>query len=301
MVMAEPSTKPSTKPSTEPCTELLPTLQPSEQQALRRAILDLEDQNFASQLADYAGRPIDRVMRMMPKAASSRINKAVESAILNCLNVAISSIEPQSQASPARRASSLLAGLSGGVSGFFGLAALPIELPVTTTLMLRAIADIARHHGEDLSTLEARLACVEVFALGAPKTGRRADFGYYAARALLGRLAADAGALLIERSAANLSAPVVGSLVTEIAMRFSVVVSERSAASAIPVLGAVGGATVNIIFMNHFQRVASGHFAIRRLERRYGPAVVRQLYTAHAPRRQTQRLARRQLSDGRKL
>jgi hypothetical protein len=63
----------------------------------------------------------------------------------------------------------------------------------------------------------------------------------------------------------------------------------------------VGGATVNMIFMNHFQRVASGHFAIRRLERRYGPAVVRQLYTAHAPLRQKQRLAQRKLSDGRKL
>jgi hypothetical protein len=285
----------------EPSTDLLPTLQPSEQQALRRAILELEDQNFASQLADYAGRPIDRVLRLMPKAASSRINKAVELAVLNCLNVAITSIEPQSKAAPASRFSSFLAGLSGGVSGFFGLAALPIELPVTTTLMLRAIADIARHHGEDLSTLEARLACVEVFALGAPKTGRRVDFGYYATRTLLSRLAANASALLIERSATNLSAPVVGSLVAEIATRFSVVVSERSAASAIPILGAVGGATVNMIFMNHFQRVASGHFAIRRLERRYGPAVVRQLYTAHAPLRQTQRSPRRKLSDGRKL
>jgi hypothetical protein len=284
----------------ETSTDLLPTLPPSEQQALRRAILDLEDQNFASQLADYAGRPIDRVMRLMPKAASSRINKAVEAAILNCLNVAITSIEPQSKALPARRASSLLAGLSGGVSGFFGLVALPLELPVTTTLMLRAIADIARHHGEDLSTLEARLACVEVFALGAPKTGRRSDFGYYASRALLGRLTADASALLIERSAANLSAPVVGSLVTEIATRFGVVVSERSAASALPVLGAVGGATVNIIFMNHFQRVASGHFAIRRLERRYGAATVRQLYAAHAPRREARRGAGRKISNGRK-
>ena len=146
------------EPSTELPTELLPTLQPSEQQALRRAILNLEDQNFASQLADYAGRPIDRVMRLMPKAASSRINKTVEAAILNCLNVAITSIEPKSKAPPAHHANSLLAALSGGVSGFFGLMALPIELPVTTTLMLRAIADIARHHGEDLSTLEARLA-----------------------------------------------------------------------------------------------------------------------------------------------
>jgi EcsC protein family len=281
--------------------DLLPTLTPSEQQALRQAVLNLEDRSFASQLADYAGRPIDRVMRLMPKAASRRLNRAVETAILNCLNVAINSIEPQSKAPPERRASSLLAGISGGVSGFFGLVALPIELPLTTTLMLRAIADIARHHGEDLSTLEARLACVEVFALGAPKTGRRADFGYYATRTLLGRLAANASAMLIERSAASLSAPVTGSLVTEIATRFSVVVSERSAASALPVLGAVGGATVNVIFMNHFQRVASGHFAVRKLERSYGPAVVRRLYAEHAAQRPVPRLARRKTSDGSKL
>jgi hypothetical protein len=245
----------------------------------------LEDQDFAAQLADYAGRPIERVMRLMPKAASQRINKTVERAILNCLQVAIRSIEPQSKAPPEQRASNLLAGLSGGVSGFFGFVALPIELPVTTTLMLRSIADIARHHGEDLSKLEARLACVEVFALGAPRSGRRTDVGYYASRALLGRLTADATALLLERGAANLAAPVVGGLVSEIATRFSVVVSERSAASAIPVLGAMGGATVNLLFMNHFQRVASGHFAIRRLEREYGPAIVRRLYDEHAPLR----------------
>jgi hypothetical protein len=260
------------------------TLPPSQQEALRRAIRNLENQDFAAQLADYAGKPIERVMRLMPKAASRRINRAVEKAVLNCLNVAISSIKPESKAPPAQRAASVLAGISGGVSGFFGLAALPIELPVTTTLMLRAIAEIARHHGEDLSTLEARLACVEVFALGAPRSGSRADFGYYASRALLGRLTADATALLLERGAANLSAPVVGGLVSEIAMRFSVVVSERSAASALPVLGAVGGATINLLFMNHFQRVARGHFVIRQLEREYGSSVVRRLYDEQAQR-----------------
>jgi hypothetical protein len=88
--------------------------------------------------------------------------------------------------------------------------------------------------------------------------------------------------------------------VTEVATRFGVVVSERSAASALPVLGAVGGATVNMLFMNHFQRVAHGHFVIRRLERQYGPAVVRKLYAAHAPQRAAQRVTRRRIADGRK-
>ncbi len=266
------------------------TLPPSHHKVLQRAIVNLENRDFAAQLADYAGRPIDRALRLMPKMASDRFNRVVEAAILKSLNVAIRSIRPHSKRPPARRAASVLAGVSGGVGGFFGLAALPIELPVTTTLMLRAIADIARHHGEDLSTLEARLACVEVFALGAPHSGsRRTDVGYYASRALIGRLAADATSIFAERSVANVSAPVVSSLVTEIATRFGVVVSERSAASALPVLGAVGGATVNVIFMNHFQRVARGHFAIRQLERQYGASVVRRLYDAHAPQRKSWR------------
>jgi hypothetical protein len=270
------------------------TLPPSHQRALQSAVMNLESQDFAARLADYAGRPIIRALRLMPKAASDRIHRVVENAILKSLNVAIRSIEPQSKRPPAKRASSVLAGVSGGVSGFFGIAALPIELPVTTTLMLRAIADIARHHGEDLSTLEARLACVEVFALGAPgvpprrrDVTQRADVGYYASRALIGRLAADATSIFVERGVANLSAPVVSSLVSEIATRFGVIVTERSAASALPLIGAVGGATVNVIFMNHFQRVATGHFTIRRLERQYGPHVVRRLYDSHPVRRKS--------------
>jgi hypothetical protein len=260
------------------------TLPPSHQRALQRAIMNLENQDFAARLANYAGRPVSRALRLMPKAAADGINRVVEKAILNSLNIAIRSLEPNSKRPPAQRAASVLAGLSGGVSGFFGIAALPIELPLTTTLMLRAIADIARHNGEDLSTLEARLACVEVFALGARETGQRTDFGYYASRALIGRLAAEATSIFMERGIAKLSAPAVGSLVAEIVTRFGVVVTERSAASAVPVLGALGGATVNIVFMNHFQRVARGHFAIRRLERHYGPNVVRKLYSAHATR-----------------
>ena len=263
------------------------TLPLPHRQALQGAVKNLENQDFASRLADYAGRPISRALRLMPKAATDRINRVVENAILNSLNVAIRSIELKSKRPPAQRSASVLAGLSGGVGGFFGIAALPIELPLTTTLMLRAIADIARHNGEDLSTIQARLACVEVFALGAPEADRQMGFGYYASRALISRLAADAAGIFVERGAANMSAPVVGSLVAEIATRFGVVVTERSAASALPVLGALGGATVNVIFMNHFQRIARGHFAIRRLERHSGPHVVRELYDAHTTTRRT--------------
>jgi hypothetical protein len=266
--------------------ETTTVLPPPQMKLLHEAVRRLEHRGFAAKLADYAGQPVAKVLRMVPRDASARFNKAVEAAMFKCLNAAIRSIEPGAKRRPAHRASSVLVGLSGGMSGFFGLAALPVELPVTTTLMLRAIADIARHYGEDLKTLEARLACMEVFALGSPTdraSGGR-HIGYYASRVFLGRLTADTAALLLERGLASATAPVVGGLVSEVATRFGVVVTERSAASAMPVLGALGGATVNVMFMSHFQNIAQGHFAIRQLEREYGAAVVRRLYEEIAPR-----------------
>ena len=96
-------------------------LPPSDQKALQRAVMNLENQDFASRLADYAGRPIAHAMRLMPKAASAGVNRVVEVAILRALNIAVRSIEPQSKRPPARRTASVLAGISGGVSGFVAL------------------------------------------------------------------------------------------------------------------------------------------------------------------------------------
>ena len=70
----------------------------------------------------------------------------------------------------------------------------------------------------------------------------------------------------------------VGDLLTRprspLAARFGVAVSEKIAAQAAPVIGAVGGAAVNAAFASHFQALARGHFIVRRLERRHGAAAV---------------------------
>jgi hypothetical protein len=62
-----------------------------------------------------------------------------------------------------------LAATSGAVGGSFGLAALPIELPISTVIMLRSIGDVARAEGEDLRDPETTLSCLQVFALGGLK------------------------------------------------------------------------------------------------------------------------------------
>ena len=156
------------------------------------------------------------------------------------------------------------------------MAALAIELPVSTTLMLRSIADIARSEGEDLRDVGTRLACLEVFALGGLSTrDDAADAAYYAVRGALAAAVREAADFITEKGLASRGAPVLARLIAQIASRFGVAVSEKAAAQAVPVLGAVGGAGVNLVFIDHFQNMARAHFTIRRLERRYGEAAVR--------------------------
>jgi hypothetical protein len=74
--------------------------------------------------------------------------------------------------------------------------------------------------------------------------------------------------------------PLIVQLLSAIASRFSVNVSQKLALQAVPLVGAVTGATLNTLFMRHFQAMAQGHFTVRRLERRYGADVVRRAYLA---------------------
>jgi hypothetical protein len=263
-------------------------MEPQHFNALAAAAATLENPNLAARIADYAGAPINRVLALLPKAADKGLSKAAEAAMMRCLKTAIQTLDDKQERKPKPWLSSVAAGVTGGVSGLVGIAALPVELPVTATLMLRSVASIARHKGEDLSRPEPRLACVQVFGLGSRATGRRApgppssggrgDVGYFAARAMLSRLSGGAVAEIVQRGALQVSSPMAGSLLSELVSRYSLVVSDRVAASALPVVGALGGATINVIFMNHFQRIAEAHFTVRSLERRYGFDTVHRHY-----------------------
>ena len=174
-----------------------------------------------------------------------------------------------------------MAGLAGGVGGAFGIAALPFELPVTTTIIMRSIADIARSEGEDLSEAASRFACLEVFAMGGPSLEDDAtESGYFAVRMALAQAVSEAAKYMAKRVVVEDSAPVIVRLLAQVATRFNTVVGEKIMAQGVPVVGALGGATINVLFIEHFQDMARGHFIVRRLERRYGEAEVRKAYAA---------------------
>ena len=106
----------------------------------------------------------------------------------------------------------------------------------------------------------------------------RRRVGYFAARGLLAKSVADAARFIAERGVLAEGAPVLVRFIAQVASRFGVVVTQKLAAQAVPVIGALGGAAVNYAFIDQFQEVTRAHFVVPRLERRYGKDAVRAAY-----------------------
>ena len=249
---------------------------------LRRAHDLLENPSFAARAISASGRPIESALARLPASVHDRIQSVTRKSIERALDFALHPRQAAAEGAPlVDRAHKVLTAVTGGVGGMFGLLGLAVELPVSTTAMLRSIADIARSEGEDLASPEARLSCLQVLALGgAAASDDAAETGYFAVRAVFSKTIAEVAEVLTERGAARHAAPALVELASRLAARFGVSVSEKVAVQAVPVVGAVGGATINVLFTDHFQSMARGHFMVRRLERTYGAEAVKEAYQA---------------------
>jgi hypothetical protein len=251
---------------------------PEDLSALRQAVQSLEHPGLAARLTNMVGKPIELIGNALPKVASQAIATATSKGLEIALRAALLTMQRRPQAG-SRLLHKALATASGAAGGAFGLATLPVELPVSTIIMLRSIADIARGEGEDLSNPETALSCVEVFALGG-RAGSTdaAESGYFAVRGVLARTVTEAARFIAERGIVEEGAPVIVRFITQVASRFGAIVTQKVAAQALPIMGALGGAVVNYAFIEHFQQTAKGHFTVRRLERAYGKGLVRAEY-----------------------
>ncbi len=254
-------------------------LEADDLQALKDAVGILEDPGFAIEVTNLIGKPIEHAVDKLPDSVSRRIGDATRNALESSLRLAVATMNNERDLRPSNLTHKILTTLSGAVGGAFGLPALAIELPVSTTIMLRSIADIARGEGENIRMADTQLACIEVFALGGhSQADDGAETGYYATRAALARAVSEAAKYIAKKGLATEGAPAIVRLITKVATRFSVPVSEKFAAQAVPAIGGAGGAAINLVFINHFQDMACGHFTVRRLERKYGAEVIRREY-----------------------
>ncbi len=262
-----------------PVPPVIPSLAAKDLQDLQQAKLLLENPGLAARLANTLGRPIEKGFELLPRNWSETVHRATRASLLKALDVAVLTLGRSRPRRASERFHKVLVGASGGIGGVFGLASLPIELPFSTTVMLRSIADIARSEGHDISFVDVKLSCLEVFALGGKSESDDAvESSYWAVRATLAKAISEAASFILERGMVEKSAPAILRLVSAIASRFGVVVSEQLAAKALPLVGAAGGSIVNVLFIDHFQDMARGHFIVKRLEKHYGAAAVKDAY-----------------------
>lgn len=264
---------------------------------LQRAVALLEAPTLTAKMANLVGLPLEFAVRKLPAAVSEKIHSVAEAALYKATQTALWSMDrqqPGKSASP--RLHKLAAAASGALGGLGGLPALAVELPLSTTIIMRAVADIARSEGFDLNDFATRQACLEVFALGG-NSGQddASETGYYLARgftsevmrhlsAELAGTVASGGHGLMLGFAPKEAGKWLAKLVEKVAARFGVVVTEKFAAQAVPIIGAVAGATLNTMFTDYYQDMARGHFIVKRLEQKYGFEPVRLAYFSLAKR-----------------
>lgn len=135
----------------------------------------------------------------------------------------------------------------GAAGGFGGLPSAMAELPVTTTILLRAIQDVAFEHGFDPSEESVQFDCIQIFAAAGPM-----DQDDGADLAFLGTRVTVTGAA-------------VQSLIAKVAPRLATVLGQKLATQAVPVLGAAAGAATNYAYTSYYQQMAHVHFGLRRL------------------------------------
>ncbi|WP_159187333.1 EcsC family protein, partial [Escherichia coli] len=143
-------------------------LEEGDLRALERAVELLEQDTITETLTQLVGTPIDYLMSKLPKGAEEQIYSLVEKSLHKAADAALWSLDNEPNRIASTKTNKFFAAVSGAIGGAFGFSALAIELPVSTTIMLRSIADIARSEGFELDNIDTKLACLEVFSLGGP-------------------------------------------------------------------------------------------------------------------------------------
>jgi len=276
---------------TDPATLPAPLLNEAEKAELERAVRLLERTSLPVRLAHLIGAPLEGLSRALPKGARDTIQVASDKALRFAFNAALASLgreraegrlglsgwgwlDDALSSDWSAKASVLLTGSAGGAAGLAGTA---VELPITTTLILRSIAQIGQMEGEDVSTEDFKIACLSVLAMGGPDIGDdAAESGYFAIRLAV--------AETIKSAAGKSLAELLPAILLTIAKKFGAAATLKFSAQMAPLVGGIAGATINYVFIDHFQDKARGHFTLRRLERRHGQDAIKAAYQAERER-----------------
>jgi uncharacterized protein (DUF697 family) len=198
------------------------------------------------QVMNLVGGQAENLLERLPDAVKAQL----EAATLKALQSSLSLAQKSRGGLPdgANWLNTAVTTAMGAAGGFGGLPTALVELPVTTTILLRAIQGVAARHGFDVTREDIQKECLQVFAAAGPLDhDDGSDMAFLASRV-------------------TITGGTVQALIAKVAPRLSVVLGQKLAAQAVPILGAVAGAGINYSYTNYYQEMAEIHFGLKKLE-----------------------------------
>ncbi len=202
------------------------------------------------QVLNVIGGQAENLLERLPDATKDRLEMAAERALRAALDAAQRSrgVVPDQKG----WLNTAVATAMGAAGGIGGLPSALAELPITVTVLMRAMLGIAAEMGFDPEDPETLKDCLTVFASAGPLAeDDGAEMGFLAARV-------------------SLTGVSVNALISRIAPRVAAALGQKLAAQTVPVLGAAAGAAVNYAYTSYYQDMARVHFGLRRLSQSSG-------------------------------
>ncbi|MGX0901700.1 uncharacterized protein (DUF697 family) [Roseovarius sp. MBR-79] len=197
------------------------------------------------EVLNLIGTQAEGLLDRLPPEARTRIGTVTERALHHAAEAAHGTRAAVPNL-PGWRAR-LLTTAMGAAGGMGGLPTALAELPVTVTVLMRAIQDVAADHGFDPAEPGVRFDSIAVFGSAGP-------------------LASDDGANLgLIGTRVTLTGAALRALIARVAPRLATVLGQKLAAQTVPVLGAAAGAATNYAYTRYYQDMAHVHFGLRRL------------------------------------
>lgn len=212
------------------------------------------------QIVTFVGGQVEDGMKVLPDRHRARVDAAAARGLRASYDAAGRTQGGIGRHVGSDRAHKALASVSGALGGLGGLPTALIELPVATTVIFRAVQQIATQYGEDPTSQETRAQCLNVFGTGGPgEDDDGIDTSFIGARL-------------------GLTGSAVNTLINRVAPQFATVLGQKLASQTIPILGAIAGAGTNYTFVSYYTDVAHVHFGLRKLARTYGADAVSSSY-----------------------
>lgn len=213
------------------------------------------------QVVSFVGDQVEDGMKLLPERHRARLDTAAARALRASYDAAERSQGGLGRFVTTDRAHKTLASVTGALGGLGGLPTALIELPLATTVIFRAVQNIASEYGEDPTSPETRAECLQVFGKGGPgDQDDGVDTSFIGARL-------------------GLSGTAINTLISNVAPRFASVLGQKLASQTIPILGAAAGAGTNYTFVSYYTDIAHVHFGLRKLAREFGEDAVSNAYT----------------------